>query len=64
MKTTQLLFRTLLFCLLTIGSIQAQTVSTDYATQINPVFANLDKTKVPHKILIDYAMEFAELSGL
>lgn len=43
--------------------MQSQTVSTDYATQINTVFANLDKTKVPHKILIDYAMEFAELSG-
>lgn len=63
MKTTQLLFRTFLFCLLTIGSIQAQTVSTDYATQINATFANLDKTKIPHKLLVDYAMEFEELSA-
>jgi hypothetical protein len=41
----------------------AQTVNTDYATQINSTFANLDKSKVPNKLLIDYAMEFEELSG-
>lgn len=41
----------------------AQTVSTAYATQINSTFANLDKSKVPHKLLIDYAMEFEELSA-
>lgn len=49
----------LFFCPLVI----AQTVSTAYSTQINSTFANLDKTKVPHKLLIDYAMEFEELSA-
>lgn len=63
MRTSQLFFRTILFFLFSIVSLHAQTVSTDYATQINSVFANLDKTKVPHKLLIDYAMEFAELSA-
>lgn len=53
----------ILFCLFAIHSIQAQTVSTAYATQINTTFANLDKTRIPHKLLVDYAMEFAELSG-
>jgi hypothetical protein len=43
--------------------LHAQTVNTDYATQINSIFANLDKTKVPNKLLIDYAMEFEELSA-
>lgn len=63
MRTTHIFLRTILFCLFAMGSLQAQSVSTDYATQINSVFANLDKTKVPHKLLIDYAMEFAELSA-
>jgi hypothetical protein len=43
--------------------ITAQTVSTTYATQINSTFENLDKSRIPHKLLVDYAMEFAELSG-
>lgn len=43
--------------------VTAQTVSTDYATQINSTFSNLDKTRIPHKLLVDYAMEFEELSN-
>ncbi|WP_333809648.1 hypothetical protein [Flavobacterium sp.] len=38
-------------------------MNTSYATQINSTFANLDKTKIPHKLLVDYAMEFEELSA-
>lgn len=50
---------TLLFSLLT----NAQTVNTSFATQINSTFQYLDKTKVPHKLLVNYAMEFEELSA-
>lgn len=53
----------LLLCLFATYFVQAQTVSTAYATQINTTFANLDKTKIPHKLLVDYAMEFEELSA-
>lgn len=53
----------LLLCLFATSFMQAQTVSTAYATQINSTFANLDKTKIPHKLLVDYAMEFEELSA-
>lgn len=53
----------LLLCLFATHFTQAQTVSTDYATQINATFANLNKTKIPHKLLVDYAMEFEELSA-
>jgi hypothetical protein len=49
--------------LFSVFSVKAQTVNTAYATQINATFANLDKTKVPQKLLVDYAMEFAELSA-
>jgi hypothetical protein len=50
-----------LFCLLVISLSQAQTINTTYKTQINAVFAGLDKTKIPTKLLINQAMEFAEL---
>lgn len=53
----------LLLCLFATHFVQAQTVNTSYATQINSTFANLDKTKIPHKLLVDYAMEFEELSA-
>lgn len=54
----------LLLCLFSSGFLHAQkNVNSAYATQINTVFANLDKTKIPHKILIDYGMEFAALSA-
>ena len=56
------LLRVFLPCLVFIVHAQSQT-STEYATHINAVFANLDISKVPHKLLVDYAMEFAELSA-
>ena len=46
-----------------VDTIDPISISTDYATQINATFANLDKTRIPHKLLVDYAMEFTELSG-
>lgn len=47
-----------LFCI----DIQAQQdVNTTFATQMNDIFAPLDKTKVPNGILLDYGMEFANL---
>jgi len=51
-----------LLCLLAISLSRGQTINTTYRTQINAKFAGLDKTKVPNKLLINQAMEFAELS--
>ena len=54
----------LLLCLFSTGLLQAQkTVNTDYATQINDVFKHLDLNRVPHNILVNYGMEFSELSA-
>lgn len=39
------------------------TINTEYAIKVNEIFANLDKTKIPHKLLVDYAMEFEEISA-
>lgn len=51
-----------LLCLLVISLSQAQTINTSYKTQINAALAGLDKTKIPNKLLINQAMEFAELT--
>ena len=63
MKILQLHFRIIAVFLFSYSFVSAQTVNTEYATQINNVFEHLDKTRVPHKLLVDYAMEFAELSA-
>jgi hypothetical protein len=52
-----------LFFLCSFLSVSAQ-IETDssFSTQMNNVFANVDKSKVPYGILRDYAMEFTNLS--
>lgn len=52
----------LLLCLFATLFAQSQTVNTTYKTQINAKFAGLDKNKIPTKLLINQAMEFAELT--
>ncbi|WP_046758675.1 T9SS type A sorting domain-containing protein [Kordia jejudonensis] len=52
-----------LFCLSVFTTSTAQTIHTEYAARINQVFAGIDKNRVPHHLLIDYAMEFAELAA-
>jgi hypothetical protein len=41
----------------------AQEIDTTFADKINRVFAGLDKSKVPHNLLKDYAMEFIDLEA-
>ena len=42
--------------------IEAQTVDSNYKNAINAKLAGLDKTKIPTKLLINQAMEFANLA--
>ena len=53
----------MLNCLFLSLSSLSQTVSTAYQNTINTTFYGVDKSKVPHKLLVDYAMEFTELSN-
>lgn len=63
MKQLRLLQKGLsLLLLLAINISQSQTINTTYKTQINAKLAGLDKTKVPNSLLINQAMEFAELT--
>lgn len=52
----------LVLCLLCsfIGYGQ-QEINSQWKSQINPIFQGLDKSKVPHAILNDYAMEFTNV---
>lgn len=53
----------ILVCSFLLSSIllQAQTVNTTFATQMNTLFYLLDKNKIPEGILLDYGMEFTNL---
>jgi hypothetical protein len=63
MKPLNLFFSATLFSLLVSFSSKAQTeIDTTFATQMNAIFANVDKSKVPYGILRDYGMEFTDLN--
>jgi hypothetical protein len=50
----------LLMPLLTIAQIN---VDNQWKSSINPIFENLDKTKVQSGMLLDYAMEFTDVTA-
>ncbi|MGJ8551190.1 hypothetical protein [Winogradskyella wichelsiae] len=51
------LFAFAAFCL----PLNAQTVSDDFKNTMNSVFAGMDLNKVPHHLLLDYALEFVDI---
>ncbi|WP_452220425.1 hypothetical protein [Lacinutrix salivirga] len=54
---------TLFICFAFISLLlNAQTeVNNNWKNQINPIFQGLNKNRVPHKVLLDYAMEFTNV---
>ena len=42
-------------------SLDAQQANTDFANQMNTVFQNLDKNRVPHGILTDFGLDYVDL---
>jgi hypothetical protein len=46
--------------LLTIAQIN---VDNQWKNSINPIFQNLDKTKIQSGLLLDYAMEFTDVTA-
>jgi hypothetical protein len=56
------LHRIILCAILGIGfSLNAQNVSQEFKNTINDAFSGVDLTKVPHHLLLDYAMEFVDI---
>lgn len=58
MKRILLTFSLFLFSLMLHSQIEINTI---WKNQVNPIFQNLDKSKVPNAILLDYAMEFTNV---
>ena len=49
------------FLLFSVVVMAQQEINTSFATQMTTMFSPLDKTKVPHGVLLDYAMEFTNV---
>jgi len=59
-----ILFLTIIFsCLAYSQKEDYREIDREWATKINAVFENLDFTKVPHGILLDYGMEFTDVEA-
>lgn len=57
-------FYALIFLLLLQVSLNAQTdINTSFADRMNYIFQPLEKNRVPNGLLLDYAMEFTNLSN-
>lgn len=64
MKTMSLFSKLWLVLFLCVGlSVESQTINREWAAKINQTFAGIDKSKVPHGILKDYAMEFTDVTA-
>lgn len=47
--------------LATLNTIAQRHVDTQWADQINNTFEDIEKFRVPHGVLLDYAMEFTDI---
>ncbi|WP_053969830.1 hypothetical protein [Mangrovimonas sp. ST2L15] len=53
----------LMLLMITSITFGQKEVNASWKNYINPIFQGLDKAKVPHAILLDYAMEFANVQA-
>jgi hypothetical protein len=56
-KITNLLFLMPLFAMAQVN------VDNQWKNTVNPIFQNLDKTKIQSGMLLDYAMEFTDVAA-
>jgi hypothetical protein len=52
-----------LLFLLPLLSMAQINVNNRWKSSINPIFENLDKSKIPSGMLLDYAMEFTDVTA-
>jgi len=62
MKKIYLLLLTNLF-FLSLWAQGGKEIDSEWKHQINTVFQNLEMERVPHGVLLDYAMEFTDITG-
>ena len=59
-KLTKLCF-VILICF--TNQLFSQNINTTIPNAVNTVFQNLDKTKIPHNILLDYGYDFIDVTA-
>lgn len=59
----KLLFIACFWIVFAFAQEDTREINTDFAQQINHVFQHIEKKRVPHGLLQDYAFEFTELSA-
>ncbi len=52
-----------LLLLLPIFAVAQINIDNQWKNSVNPIFQNLDKTKIQSKLLLDYAMEFTDVTA-
>jgi hypothetical protein len=52
-----------MLCVLTLSSFAQDEINTEFINRMNYVFSPLEKNRVPNGLLLDYAMEFADLKS-
>lgn len=60
---TKQLWLFMLFCAFTFSSFAQDEINTEFINRMNYVFGSLEKNRVPTGLLLDYAMEFADLKS-
>jgi hypothetical protein len=60
---TRQLLALILLCAFTYSSSAQDEINTEFINRMNYVFSPLEKNRVPHGLLLDYAMEFADLKS-
>ena len=53
----------LLLCALSLSSFAQNEINSEFINRMNYVFSPLEKNRVPNGLLLDYAMEFADLKS-
>ena len=57
------IFLTVIFLFFSVFALAQKEINSNYTTQINVLFSDLDRTRVPHGILLDFGMEYTNVSA-
>ncbi|MCK9404783.1 MAG: hypothetical protein M0Q26_15425 [Chitinophagaceae bacterium] len=60
-KPTKHIWSLIILCVLTLSALAQDEINTEFINRINYVFSPVEKNRVPNGLLLDYAMEFADV---
>ncbi|MCK9404151.1 MAG: hypothetical protein M0Q26_12200 [Chitinophagaceae bacterium] len=62
-KPTKHIWSLIILCVLTLSALAQDEINTEFINRINYVFSPVEKNRVPNGLLLDYAMEFADVKS-